>query len=257
MHIVHKTTAFTSQLLILGILALSACSPAKKGSLTSHQTVQINQEIVPSATVADYIQPYTDSLEMAMGETIGEAAQRMTVKMPESLLSNFVADLLLEETNLLCQSDENLPLADFSVINYKGLRTSIEAGPITVGRVFELMPFENEVVLVKLTKSEVIELFDFMASTGGDGIGGAGFGISQEKAVNLQVNKAPLSDKEYYIATSDYLANGGDYFTVFKKAPQLKTGLLLRDVILEHIEKKTRNGKQLNSQLDKRIYHVQ
>jgi len=199
------------------------------------------------------IAPYRDSLSNEMSKVIGVAAQELSGGLPEGLLSNFVSDLILEECILNSDRDTK---PDISIINIKGLRIPLQKGEITVGNIYQLMPFENEIVYLTLTKDHLLELFNYMASVGGDGISGASFGIRNGVAVNVKVGDKALEDRNYVVVTSDYLADGGDHFDVFKSAIE-RTGssLKVRDVIIQHIQSLTANKQIIDSHLDKRIYN--
>ena len=95
----------------------------------------------------------------------------------------------------------------FSIVNNGGLRTSLPKGKITVGDVFELMPFENELVLLSLTGSQVSELADYIASRGGEGVSGISFGMLSGRAEGIKIQNRPLEpDSTYWMVTSDYIA---------------------------------------------------
>lgn len=204
--------------------------------------------------VEQYIKPYRDSLMAEMQRPIGSAERELSGGFPEGLLSNFVSDLLLEE----CHNSNNKVKPDICIINVKGLRVPISKGEITVENIYQLMPFENEVIYLTLSKQQVIDLFDFMASVGGDGISGASFGIKNNQAVNIKVGNQALKDRNYIIATSDYLADGGDHFKIFQSAShRVGTGMKVRDAIILHIENLTAQQRKVNSQLDNRIYYAE
>jgi len=189
-----------------------------------------------------------------MNRVIGVAGRELYGGFPEGLLSNFVSDLILDECRLVA---DNPLKPDVCIINIKGLRAPIQQGDITIGDIYQLMPFENEIVYLTLSKDQMLELFHFMAGVNGDGMAGASFGIKNKSAVNIQVDQRPLEDREYLVATSDYLADGGDHFDVFKTAISRKrSGIKVRDVIIQHIQRLTAHQKSVNSHLDKRIYHV-
>ncbi|MCU4157568.1 5'-nucleotidase C-terminal domain-containing protein [Carboxylicivirga sp. A043] len=221
---------------------------------STNKYVIIDSLVGEDILLASIIQPYRDSLQAEMQKTIGTARQELTGGFPESLLSNFVTDLVREECNRL----DGFEPVDVSVVNVKGLRIPLQKGNITVENIYQLMPFENEIVYLSMTKEQMELLFDFMASVGGDGISGASFGIKNGKAVNVRVNNQPLTERTYIVATSDYLADGGDHFEVFKKALKREgTGLKVRDAIIKHIKRLSVEGKVVNSELDKRIYHAE
>jgi len=241
------------------VTSLVRCQPANYQSADHQtQTISISDAIADDATMETYIAPYRDTLEARMNRVIGYSEKELLAGIPESPLSNFVADLLLSEVHPDQKETSNWKQPDLAIINVKGLRAPIAQGKITVRDIFQLMPFENELVIIELSAQEVAILFDYMASVDGDGMAGAKFDIRDGKAVQISINQQHLkNDQTYYVATSDYLANGGDHFDVFKNAKtKMGTGLKIRDLIIEHIENLHSQKKVVNSSLDNRIYHV-
>ena len=238
------------------ILVFSACQTSgyKKQSVSANYYL-IDSLVAIDSLMDDEIKPYRDSLTLEMSKVIGEAERELSGGLPEGILTNFVSDLMLEE----CKVSVNLSQKpDVSLINVKGLRIPLQKGNITIGNIYQLMPFENEIVYLTLTKGQIIELFNYLASVGGDGIAGASFGMRDKQAVNIKVGGKALEERNYIIATSDYLADGGDHFVVFKSAIAREgTGLKVRDAIIQHIQRLTDSNKTINSQLDNRIYHAE
>lgn len=211
-----------------------------------------------SETFADenfkfFLAPYKNQLENVMNEVIGNAPETMRVHGPESLLSNFSADVYQQIASVQLQ----IPV-DLSIANLKGLRTQVPAGDITVSKVFELMPFENELVVLWVRGEELAALFDFFASIGGEGVSGMKMGMRDDKAVDVVIGDTPLDkNKVYVVATNDYLAEGNDGMTQLKNAEKrVNTGIKIRDMLIDYIRKETAEGRKIESQLDGRMYVV-
>ncbi|MPM97222.1 Mannosylglucosyl-3-phosphoglycerate phosphatase [bioreactor metagenome] len=185
-----------------------------------------------------------------MNEVIGIAAQNMPVSAPESLLSNFSADVYLQIGTEYLKSP-----VDIAIVNIKGLRTSIPAGEIKVSKIFELMPFENELVIVWLRGSELSDLLQFFASIGGEGVSGIKMGIKKGMATDILVGGKVLDpEKVYVIATNDYLAEGNDGMKQLTgHVKRIDTGIKIRDMLIDFIRKETAKGNEITSKLDGRI----
>ncbi|WP_430815398.1 5'-nucleotidase C-terminal domain-containing protein [Carboxylicivirga sp. RSCT41] len=240
---------------IVFVVLLSGCQNTDyRIENSSSKYVIIDSLVGESDGLEKLIQPYRDSLQAEMQKTIGVAEQELSGGFPEGLLSNFVTDLVRRQ----CNSLNSFEQVDVCVVNVKGLRVPLQKGNITVENIYQLMPFENEIVYLTMTNEQMKELFNFMASVGGDGISGASFGIKDRKAIHIKVNNKPLEDRTYIVATSDYLADGGDHFAVFSKALKREgTGLKVRDAIIQHIKQLSAEGEKVNSELDKRIYYAE
>ncbi|MFT3738208.1 MAG: 5'-nucleotidase C-terminal domain-containing protein [Breznakibacter sp.] len=212
----------------------------------------------PVPELEAFIRPYRDSIESQMNRVIGKAGQLMVAKKPESPLSNLVADVLLWAVNEKPRTSSGLPRVDLAITNIKGIRSAINAGDIALRNIFEILPFENTVVVLGLTGEQVLKLFDFIASQNGDGISGASFTMVNGKAVNGTIGgKKVKAKKIYYIAVPDYVANGGDSYTILTQyRSRIDTELKMRDVMVEYIEGQTREGKEIVPNVNRRIINA-
>lgn len=200
------------------------------------------------------IEPYRSKLEVEMSQVIGTSdVEMMKMKdVPESQLGNFVADLVLEFSRTIDAT------TDCSVMNNGGLRNSLPKGNITVGNVYELMPFDNEIVIVEIKGEDVEPLFPMIAERGGVPVAGMRMVIEKINGKNfpkeVEIRGEKFSkEKTYKISTSDYLAGGGDQMTFWVKGSIRSTGKKIRDAIIEFIRFKTDRTEHLNPTLDKRI----
>lgn len=221
-------------------------SNASSGKIAIDQTTDSLQDI----TYIAYLAPIKLKVGAQMNRVIGVASETMRGHEPESLLSNFTADVYRQTaSNYL---NENVAIA---IVNLGGLRTVVPAGNITVGKIFELMPFENELVILWLRGDKLNELLQYFASMGGEGVSGLRMKIENNKAADITINGYPLeADKLYSIATNDYLAGGNDKMTqLAKHEKRVNTGLKIRDILLDFIKNETKKGNNIQSKLDGRI----
>ncbi|HAI79429.1 MAG TPA: bifunctional NAD pyrophosphatase/5'-nucleotidase, partial [Chryseobacterium sp.] len=109
--------------------------------------------------------------------------------------------------------------------------SSIGAGDILTKHVYEVMPFENEVVIVKMKGSDLQGLFDYYLKTQKNNpVSHLYIETDNDKVIKgLVKGKEVIETQDYYIATSDYLALGGDNMAFFGKGELISTGLRLRD----------------------------
>lgn len=207
-------------------------------------------EVFADENFKAFLNPYKMQIDEKMNEVIGVAAEDMRVHAPESLLSNFCADVYRQvAAGYLGET------VDVGIVNIKGLRTSIPAGEVKISKIFELMPFENELVLLWMKGSDLSDLLQFFASIGGEGVSGLRMGIKQGAATDMFVADKQLDPmKTYIIATNDYLAEGNDGMTqLTKNIKRVDTGIKIRDMLIRYIREQTANGMNITSQLDGRI----
>ena len=248
--------SFTYTLLITCFILLASCKTnyVPTSFKTGNISVSSNENQLDSQIVQMYL-PFKNTLEKDMGRVISISEKEMFKERPESYLTNFLADLLLYEAKVEAEANGLMLNATISYFNYGGIRTFLPRGEITVGNIFELMPFENEMVFIQLSGNQIQEFLNMIAGKGGDSVGGVKFVISNEKAKNIQVDGAKLNPNEkYWVVTNDYVAEGGDGLTVFIQRSELvKSGRKIRDLIIKNLEMRHKKGEIIRVELDGRI----
>ena len=221
----------------LALFVLFSCSTSYNIQSSDSNITEVKASA--DSSVLAIIAPYQKAIEAEMNEILTYSKIRLTKKGTESLLGNFVTDLCLNYSD-----------AHLCVMNNGGLRTSIDKGPISRGKIYELMPFENELVVLELNKEDYLGLLDYICKRGGEPF--SGINITMNKEGNVINNTWPVNfenNEKVKVLTSDYLANGGDKMSFFQNKEQYKLGLKLRDAIIDHCEK----NDTIISRLDGRI----
>jgi 2',3'-cyclic-nucleotide 2'-phosphodiesterase (5'-nucleotidase family) len=248
--------SFSYLLLITSFAVAISCKTnyVPTSSHTQNISVSYDTHDLDSQLIQIY-QPYKNNLEKDMKRVIGISEKEMIKERPESYLTNFLADLLLAEAKNEAKNLEPGINPTISYFNYGGIRTFLPKGEITMGKIFELMPFENELVFIQLTGEQIQEFLNHLAEKGGESVGGVRYIVSATKATNIQIDGAGLiSDKKYWLATNDYIAEGGDGLDVFTHRSEIiKPGKKIRTLIIEYLEKSYKNGEKLNAELDGRV----
>lgn len=213
--------------------------------------LQVDSTIIDHPDYVQFYAPYKEQLEAEMNRVVGHAAVDLTkpVDAPETLLGNFFADALLAEAR------KQNPETAFSFGTKGGLRTELQRGPITIGHLFELMPFENEIVILELTGEKVGELAQFIASTNGQPVAGIRMDIDNGRATDIRIGGQPLeTDRTYKLVTYDYLANGGDNMrSLNDPVSRNNLGMKVREALIGYVSEQTQAGYDINTQLDGRI----
>lgn len=248
--------------LILSLLAiLFSCSTVEKTQTYRYQNMEVTaiSDSLSDPEFMRILKPYKDEIKHVMAEKIAISDVPMKSGRPESALSNFATDLVLRVLTNYCRTEKLDFVPDLAIVNTGGLRASLPEGDITVEHIFQLMPFENQLVLVRITGKQLVELMHYIASRDGEGVSGITFGIRNNQAENIRVNGMMVDDeKRYWIATSDYVANGGDGMKVLTWADKrIDTGLLIREAIIDDLKEHTKQGKHINAKNDGRIYHAE
>lgn len=233
-------------LLIISLLGFS-CNPALTHHIASQKQITIESSNSIDSSIYEFIIPYKDSLNKIMDQPIGSSSQILSSYKPESPLSNFVADLVLEAGINFIKTHGEQQLPSVAVVNTKGLRAPLPQGTVTVGNIYEIMPFENSMVAVQLTGLQMQKLFDHMVSEGGDGLAGASFTMSPSQANEVLVNNKKMNDQNlYWVFTSDYIADGGDHYTILKESSNIIfSPFTIRNLIMKKVKELQKNNLQV------------
>jgi len=178
----------------------------------------------PDEGVQQALQEINLQTEKEKNAVVGESprelkAERQVVRTSESELGNLTADALRQATG-----------ADVALINGGGLRTSLPQGQITKGMVLDIFPFNNRVVTLavdgKTLKSALELSVQHLPATYGGFlcVSGLSFWVDTKapagkRVYEVKVQGSPLADdKNYSVATNDFIAAGGDGYTMLKEA---------------------------------------
>jgi 2',3'-cyclic-nucleotide 2'-phosphodiesterase (5'-nucleotidase family) len=232
-------------------LVFAACKTNTFLANIENNSVRMDENIGEDSAMAQLIQPYKEKLDSKMNVKIGEIAKPLNLEKPESLLGNWVADAL----HVQCEQYYEQKI-DFTYTNYGGLRIpALYQGDVTIGNVFELMPFDNMMVVVEIGYDDLMKLVDYFATKGGEPVSHHfHMRIKNGKPTNVTINGQPIDkNKTYKIATTDYIANGGDNLVFLKKLPSAHLQKYFRDALIEYIKAETIKGNRIDAQLDGRV----
>ncbi|HIA10820.1 MAG TPA: hypothetical protein EYN69_01950 [Flavobacteriales bacterium] len=248
-----------SLFLFLTVLFIS-CSDTAKITKVESSMIVFSAETTPEidAATVELIKPYKMKLEADMSAVLALNEAAMFKSNPEGALGNFVADLTLKKTNDYCKESGIKP-ANLCLLNNGGLRTSLPEGEITKRRVFELMPFENELVILTLSGAKTQQLFNYLGRINGMPLSGATMSINNKKPGDVMIGGVAMdTTKQYRVVTSDYLAYGGDKMRFFKNPVNFElVHHKLRDAIIEFIIEEHAAGRKLSAKKDGRIKVVE
>lgn len=237
-------------------------------SCQSYKIVEVNSSIIDiekNISEEEFeeikLSKYRDSISKEMDQVINSSSIAMEVGCPEGLLGNFISDLAILYIRKNFPENEFNP--DFCILNNGGFRSTLNEGTITIGDIFQIMPFDNHLLILEIKGEEMNDLIKYIkdksttniSRKSGVPLSGIRLKISGDKVTRCMIsNKMYDPLKTYKVLTTNYLASGGDDMVFLKNCKTLlNTKLLLRDVIIRYIEELGKNNIKINAQFDGRV----
>lgn len=237
--------------IVIASFLLASCSKQMYLADTDVSYTTIDGNVKPGdEEIEDLIAPYKEGLDSIMNSVIAYTDVELNKGRPNSLLGQWFIDVFSEGVyNYLGDTT----IACFQ--NYGGIRlNSIAPGPISVGTVYELMPFDNQLVILDIDSTTLQRFYDKIAEKGGWPISGTQFTLTAEGARDIIINGQALTgSKNYQLALPDYIANGGDDCDFLRDLPRIPTDILIRDLIINTLRNKSDNLSRYAPVLEKRI----
>lgn len=224
---------------IIPFLLLVACATKEIADYEANNVSVEEQE--EDSLLVSLIEPYQEGMEAQMNEVIGYASVNFEKMDPESNLGNFSADVVYEAGKQYAQRTKDIGInamnKSMCLLNFGGLRSSINEGNISIGDIYSLMPFDNTLTLVKLSGEQMKALAIYLFEVHGQPVSNATFQLSSNQQ-NVSIGGVPYAfDEDVIVVTSDYLANGGDKMTFFNDPiRKWDSGMLIRDVFLDYVK---------------------
>lgn len=211
----------------------------KTASLISSEDTK---DLTPNPEIEDEIKKIEEINKPIVDVVVGKAkvdllGERADVRTGETNLGNLITDAMLKSTG-----------ADVAFTNGGGIRASIPAGEVKIQHILTSFPFTNTLAVIEVTGAEIKDALehgvDLYPEQAGHfpHVSGMIYKFDEgkpvgERIVEVLVKGQPLvADKKYKLVTNDFMASGGDGYTMFSGRPFLAEGGLLSDVLMEHFK---------------------
>jgi 2',3'-cyclic-nucleotide 2'-phosphodiesterase (5'-nucleotidase family) len=205
--------------LMIGILIIQ-CKIPTYSKYTSSINTPIGATIENNYIIDSIIKPYSDTLHGAMDQIIGFCPMFIEKYKPSSALTNLMADAIAQTA-----INEGYPI-DLCILNYGGIRSTLDSGDITLGETFELMPFDNQITVLQLSAELLKDCIELIRMKGGEPISSGYYKL-----------RFPLQKQYYLVAVNDYMADGGDgYHFLSKSEKRWDTNIKIRDGLIHYIK---------------------
>ena len=220
--------------------------------------LSIDENLTSQKDIENFINPYREHINKTLDSVISYAPETYSKSDGDlnTAIGNLMADAVYKEGNPIFKQRTSYNM-DFVILNHGGIRSIISKGNVTSRTAYEVMPFENSVVVVAVKGAQVNEMFTYLAEAK------RAHPLSRQvqliidkdfKIASATVNGEPIDpSKTYYVATNDYLFNGGDDMTFFH--PNEGSYVLnykIRNILIDNFKK----TDTLNPKHDKRFIQI-
>jgi 5'-nucleotidase / UDP-sugar diphosphatase len=226
-------------------------------------------------TILSIVKEYDGRMDGVLNQKVAEAEVDLdgeSVRRRETNLGNLIADIMRSESK-----------ADVTMINGGGIRASIKKGEARVRDFYNALPFDNYIVAIRITGRQMKDALEHGVSAIEEEEGrfpqvsGLAFKFSRSGKIGTRIQEILVAgkpvdlEKEYLVATSDFLAAGGDGYKTFgeaikasrdfsvvggtmqgEKVVYSNAGRWLRDVVVEY----AREAKKIAPGLEGRIVEI-
>jgi 5'-nucleotidase len=237
------------------LLFIFSCNNDSHISKIEGKRIEIDESITSDAEVEKFVAPFRENVNKNLDSIISYALDTYSKTDGElnTAIGNLMADAVYEESNPIFNKRTGKKI-DFVLLNHGGIRSIISKGNITSRTAFEVMPFENSVVVVALKGEQVSQMMNYLARAK------RAHPVSNQLQLKLnqdfEVASATINGKSidkaatYYVATNDYLYNGGDRMVFFHPNDSLYVlDYKIRNVLIDYFKKKD----TLNPKIDNRF----
>lgn len=215
-----------------------------------YYVVDARYDSLPDTKAKQKLAGYKEEIDKKISQKVGESSRLMVAEMPESLLTNFITDILI------IKGTEHLHEAvDISILNIGCFRDAMPEGTVTIGDIYNILPFDNVVEILYIRGKYLRELFAGFVAGKMQPVGNAAFVVQNQELKEVLIGETPLRDERLYkVATINYLRRGGDGMGILGHAEKvINTRVQLRDMVIQYISEQYNMGHKIDASLENRV----
>jgi len=231
----HFIYAFT-------ILLFFSCKEDYQLSKIEGKRLEINESLESNAEVEEFIKPYRAHVNKNLDSVLSYSVDTYTKKDGEfnTAIGNMMADAVMLQSNPIFKSRTGKEI-DMVLLNHGGIRAILSKGNVTTRTAYQIMPFENSVVVAELKGTDVKAIVTYLQKAKrAHPIAGMQIELGKDyEVISATIKGQPIEDnKTYYVATNDYLYNGGDNMVFFQNSTNLDIlDYKIRNVLIDYFTK--------------------
>jgi 5'-nucleotidase len=197
------------------------------------------------------VQRWNANVAPLAAEVVGDAAVALHRRRPESTIGDFITDAMRADAKV-----------DIALQNPGGMRADLDAGPITRGDVYAVMPFDNTIVTMELTGAQVkLALEQSLRGDRVTQVSGVRYVFDPSKPALERIVELTTADgqpidpaKTYKVAANNFMASGGDQYDALGQGRNREdAGRLIREAMMDWVKAQCAGGKKLELKGDGRI----
>ena len=244
-------------ILLFSICLFTGCKQDMHLNKIKGERIEINDSLTGKQDIEDYIKPFREHVNKDMDSILAYAVDTYSKTDGDlnTAIGNLMADAVLELSNPIFNTRTGHNI-DMVILNHGGIRAIMSQGNITTKTAYELMPFDNEVVVVEMKGVIVKELVGYLQrAKRAHPIAGLNIKLKTDgNILESTIDDKSINDDEtYHVATSDYLYEGGDRMTFLKKGDSLHVlDYKIRNVLIDYFKK----HDTLNPVIDNRFIQI-
>lgn len=203
--------------------------------------------------LAKYVGKKRHQMEKQMMVVVAHTDEELESYAPESPLSNFLTDLLLNEASKYVK-DPTFDNLDLSMLNFGGIRTTMPKGDVTVGDLYRISPFDNYLAFVVLKGSELRKALGRFTDQFNAPYAGATLVYANNKPSQILVQGKPIDDNHLYtLVTLNFISDGGDHLLENIQFEKIEyTTVTFRDFLIAELKAMTARGETVTGKKDGR-----
>lgn len=239
-----------STTLLFYLFLFVSCSQSFRSATVEYRNYNVQQKENRNSQINSIIKPYSDSVNGTMNNVIGENDALLEKSVRKNSLGFFMTDAFLFMANQKYKVH-----VDAAFMNHGGIRLNeLQPGKITNGKIYELMPFDNLLLIQKVKGSILKQYLDTLAYYGTVIQSGLTLTVSNKKPGNIMLGGKPLDENaDYIISNSDYIISNSE---VLKNIPSQNIGYLQRDAIIEYVLMLSQKGKKIVVENTNRVVYA-
>lgn len=234
---------FKNFILCFFVVCFMSCKEEMYLEKIEGKRIEINDSLVGVSKIEDFIKPYREHVNNTLDSVLAYSAGTYSKTDGDlnTAIGNLMADAVLEEANPVFESRTGKKI-DMVLLNHGGIRAILSKGNVTTRTAYEIMPFENSVVVASLKGTHINEMIAYLQKAKrAHPISGLSIKLNNNyELIEAKINDIAIDEnKTYYVATNDYLYSGGDSMDFFQQSDSLYVlDYKIRNVLIDYFSKK-------------------